>query len=200
MSDSPQGWRMPVPMRLVDVAREARQRFGAEDAAKFYPDLPEHDYRFEASPRPGVTVTMSRTATAGYVAAYLQREGIDLGSSPVVALPAVEPTDRQLLAATHRWARTNGWTWHDWHGWINRPYITDATTAVDWDAVEIVVRRRVPGGAAWMSSRHEVTSVVQAVDVLVALEVLPAELSGAEVLVTRRLGDDADALREAIET
>ncbi|QDY06128.1 hypothetical protein FJK98_02260 [Micromonospora sp. HM134] len=100
--------------------------------------------------------------------------------------PAAEPTDRQLLAAVHRWARTHGWT-VTWVGWANAGSASNATIAVAWDDTEVTVYRRplTEVGRQWYvgvdghHSRHPVASVRQAVDVLVALDVLPAELSSA---------------------
>ncbi|MCG5464166.1 hypothetical protein MED01_002331 [Micromonospora sp. MED01] len=75
----PEDWQMPVPMRLVDVAEEARQMYGAEKTAEMFPNLPEHDWRFEARLPSGATVSFGRAATAADVAAYLAREGVELG-------------------------------------------------------------------------------------------------------------------------
>lgn len=75
---SPQDWRPPVPVRLIDVAEDARQMFGVEGAAIIRPDLPEHDYRFEAVMPSGATVTFAYNTTAAHIAAYLKREGVDL--------------------------------------------------------------------------------------------------------------------------
>ncbi|WP_433460739.1 hypothetical protein [Micromonospora sp. CA-248212] len=75
----PEDWQMPVPMRLIDAAEDARQMYGADKAAEMFPNLPEHDWRFEASLPTGGTVTFSYHATAEYIAAYLKREGVNLG-------------------------------------------------------------------------------------------------------------------------
>jgi hypothetical protein len=74
---------MPVPMRLVDVAAQARKMFGADGAVVLRPDLPEHDWRFEASLPRGATVTFSRYCTAAEVANYLTRDGVEI--------PTVDP-------------------------------------------------------------------------------------------------------------
>lgn len=67
----------PAPMRLIDVADNARQMFGAEGAAEMFPNLPEHDWRFEMVTPTGGTVTFAATATAGHIAEWLKREGVD---------------------------------------------------------------------------------------------------------------------------
>ena len=102
--------------------------------------------------------------------------------------PAVELSDRQLLAAVHRWARTHGWH-ATWIGWANAPWAGDATAVVEWDHEELTVRRRPDAevgrqwpsglGSVGRSERYPVTSVREAVDLLAALGVLPAELSSA---------------------
>jgi len=80
MSDTkPEGWQMPLPMRLIDVAEDARQMYGADAAASMFPNLPEHDYRFEAVTPTGGTITFNRGATAADIASYLKREGVELG-------------------------------------------------------------------------------------------------------------------------
>ncbi|MEU7170377.1 hypothetical protein ABZ949_02650 [Micromonospora tulbaghiae] len=71
-------WRLPMPMRLIDVAENARQLYGAENAAEMFPNLPEHDYRFEAVTPTGGRITFASHTTAAHIAAYLQREGVDL--------------------------------------------------------------------------------------------------------------------------
>ncbi|MEV2239458.1 hypothetical protein [Micromonospora sp. NPDC049891] len=81
MADTnPQDWRLPVPVRLIDVAEQARQMFGEEAAANLFgpPNLPENDYRFEAVMPGGATVTFAHNTTAAQLAAYLKREGVDL--------------------------------------------------------------------------------------------------------------------------
>ncbi|MEU8264434.1 hypothetical protein AB0C02_27910 [Micromonospora sp. NPDC048999] len=93
-------------------------------------------------------------------------------------------TDRQLLADVRRWARANGWSL-SWGGWVNHRYDSDADIAVDWDDVELRIKRKetYPGGTGryWPSrfTDYPVTSVVQAVDILVALDVLPHRFSSA---------------------
>lgn len=99
-----------------------------------------------------------------------------------------EITDRQLLADIHRWARTNGWHC-TWIGWANAQLGREATTVVEWDHDELTVRRRPAAevGQQWPSGlgsvgrgeRYPVTSVREAVDILVALDVLPHRFSSA---------------------
>ncbi|WP_431976139.1 hypothetical protein [Micromonospora haikouensis] len=111
-----------------------------------------------------------------------------LRAALAAAAPAVEPTDRQLLIAARRWALANGWHL-TWSGWANAPIERDATTVVHWDEDELFVRRRTAAeaGASWplglgglgRRDRYPVRAVREAVDVLVAVGVLPAELSSA---------------------
>ncbi|WP_346536991.1 hypothetical protein [Micromonospora sp. DPT] len=83
--------------------------------------------------------------------------------------------DRQLLADVHRWARTNGWNWHECWGWVNAPYASEATLAVEWDDAGVLTIRRGP--VVFRPTRYDVDSVRQAIDMLVALDILPAHLS-----------------------
>lgn len=104
------------------------------------------------------------------------------------AQPPVDITDRQLLVDVHQWARANGWRC-TWIGWGNAQISSSATTVVEWDHDELTVRRRPAAevGQQWPSGlgsvgrrdRYPVTSVRQAVDFLVALDVLPARFSSA---------------------
>lgn len=87
--------------------------------------------------------------------------------------------ERELLAAVHRWARTNGWTPHRL-GWANAELPADATLAIRHDAgmYGLAIYHREPGGVWPTSGTYwPVDSVRQAVDVLCALGVLPAWLS-----------------------
>jgi hypothetical protein len=73
-----ESWHMPVPMRLIDVADDARRRFGAEAAAVIFPNLPEHDWRFELALPDGSTATCAYNTTASQLAAYLKHHGVAL--------------------------------------------------------------------------------------------------------------------------
>lgn len=97
-----------------------------------------------------------------------------------VTPPAVELTDRELALAVRRWAVANGWTCHRWHGWINAATESAATIGVDWSTEDedVTLRRRDPSGW-WRYDVYPVGSLTQAVDLLAALGVLPAELSSA---------------------
>jgi len=73
-------------------------------------------------------------------------------------------------------------------GWANARFERDATIIVDWDHDELSVRRRPveQAGTYWpwgvalpRQQRYPVTSVRQAVDFLVALDVLPPRFSSA---------------------
>jgi hypothetical protein len=78
--------KKPILIALVDVAAEAREMYG-DAVHEIAPDLPEHDWRFHVSwDRGEITteneqITDGRTtfhvgATAGHVAAMLQRDGL----------------------------------------------------------------------------------------------------------------------------
>lgn len=93
-------------------------------------------------------------------------------------MAVVTVSDRRLLAAVHRWARTHGWC-SQWSGWSDG-YGTDSTIRVGWaEGVVQVSRREGRHGFPVWPTEYRVGSVVQAVDVLVALGVLPPFLSSA---------------------
>lgn len=126
-----------------------------------------------------------------------------------ITQPLTEPTDRALLRAARRWALDNGWELLG-QGWANAPYLHHATILVDWHEDELTVRRRPIADGPWLlgwftSSRERfpVTSVRQAVDLLVALEILPAHLSTAyRVAVAERPAvapAEMDPLRAELE-
>lgn len=127
-----------------------------------------------------------RHAALAEEADHLTAELIDAAEGQAAA--RVDITDRQLLADIHRWARVSGWHC-TWIGWANARVSADATTVVEWDHDELTVRRRPSAevGRQWPSGlgsvgrreRYPVTSVRQAVDFLVALDVLPAQFSSA---------------------
>lgn len=79
--------RLPITLRLVDVAESARRLYGLDEAADMFPGLPEHDYRFEVVLPNGAEITLQRGATAAHVAAYLAREGVDPGAPPTEGGP-----------------------------------------------------------------------------------------------------------------
>lgn len=92
--------------------------------------------------------------------------------------PTLTPEDRDLLAAVHVWARTNGWTPHDWLGWINAANSTEATVAVRVERVGgcgITIFHRVTPYDAWpvRGEFHRVDRVGRAVDILVEQGILP---------------------------
>lgn len=94
-------------------------------------------------------------------------------------------TDRELLISIRQWLRDEGW-WLGWTGWTDQFGELASTVIVDWDEDELRVRRRTAeqAGKSWpvgygRHERYPVTSVRQAVDILVVLEVLPARFSSA---------------------
>lgn len=66
---------------LTDIAAQARALYGPEKAEAINPGLPAEDWRFEVRLPSGAKVTMHSGATAQYVAAYLQREGVLTGEA-----------------------------------------------------------------------------------------------------------------------
>jgi hypothetical protein len=118
-------------------------------------------------------------------------------------------SERHLLASVHRWARTNGWQVGK-HGWTNGSK-DEATINVKWSATplgwsvgEIGIARATErlscGGAAWSCTTWiRVASVVQAVDVLVALDVLPPFFSSAYGLAVDRHAELIEALEEELD-
>ena len=88
-------------------------------------------------------------------------------------------TDRKLLADVHRWARTNGWTWNSAWCWQNATYATEATLAVEWDldARTVIVRRG--DGVVFRPTTYPADTVREAVDLLVAIGILPARFARA---------------------
>lgn len=96
---------------------------------------------------------------------------------------ADKTADRQLLVDVHRWARANGWTIST-TGWINAAYDSLADIAVGWDEDGLRVWRKEQSSSGhryWPipSTDYPVATVRQAVDVLVALRILPVHLSSA---------------------
>lgn len=111
--------------------------------------------------------------------------------------------DRRLLASVHRWARTNGWRTHWYHpgyGWVNGTRST-ATLAIEWSDTALILHR-VTGYLAtdqpvWSQPTViRVASVVQAVDVLVALGILPAWLSSSWAAAEDRYREQVETLEE----
>lgn len=92
--------------------------------------------------------------------------------------------DRRLLADVHRWLRTNGWT-NTWRGWIDGKSLDDCRVAVlpqpddGYDPAVMVTRRRANGYGWGRQRRYDVADVRQAVDLLVALDILPPHFSSA---------------------
>ena len=99
------------------------------------------------------------------------------GTVTPTGFPGFAPGEhRHLLADVHRWARTNGWNWHECWGWVNARYASDATLGIDWDNGTVTVRA---GQVLLRPTTYPVGSVRQAVDMLVALDILPASFARA---------------------
>lgn len=121
-------------------------------------------------------------------------------------LSPIDPSrsPRHLMAALHRWMRSNGWQVGS-YGWING-IPSEATVSVNWtldtlNTVDIawVTGRHASGKPVWSCSTHiRVESVVQAVDVLVALGVLPPLWSSAYALAVERYTEQVESLEEEI--
>lgn len=107
-------------------------------------------------------------------------------SAPTLARPADLRSDRCLLAAINRWRRSasaaSPTRWEaSWDGWW---HTADRLTEVCWapervpdDVLEVVWRERRYGPER--RATIPVTSVRQAVDVLVALGILPPRFASA---------------------
>ena len=111
-----------------------------------------------------------------------------------------QASPRVLLAHAHRWARTNGWRRAN-YGWINGP-ADKATVNVSWSGSEIGFAHAIGQltvGPCWSCSTWiRVASVVQAVDVLVALGILPAWLSSSWASAEDRYREQIEALEEEL--
>lgn len=88
------------------------------------------------------------------------------------------PAERQLLAAVCRWARVAGWK-YEMPGWSDGRG-RDATIRVCWaDGLVTVTRQNAAGRFPADSDVYPVYTIQQAVDVLVAVGVLPVAFSSA---------------------
>lgn len=93
--------------------------------------------------------------------------------------------DRSILREVMRWVRANGWQRGHWEGeWVSADGLTMVCT--DYGVSRgLAIRRRQTVAAGWSYGGNparfvnRVGSVREAVDVLVALGVLPAEFSSA---------------------
>lgn len=123
---------------------------------------------------------------------YLEEQGVEharvlvedvmeavQSATVLVGWPAAEPTDRQLLVDVRRWAIANGWHWHRTYGWINAPIYQGWTVAVEVLDGQVAVSRQSADQMRGHTDYHRVDSVRQGVDILCALDVLPARFSSA---------------------
>lgn len=94
------------------------------------------------------------------------------------AREATEPTDQELLITVRRWAIAAGWHWHRVYGWINQP-TCGWTVAVEIQDGHLIVTRRSADQMRGQVDQYRADSVRQAVDLLCALDVLPARFSSA---------------------
>jgi len=129
----------------------------------------------------GLRATLSDPARASQPSAADPRKPALHSVRQGEGAPDVTSTeDRRLLAEVHRWARTNGWS-TSWRGWINEANLIDAAVAVmpepDHSAIRVTWRK---GDGGWHTSRQfDVIDVREAIDMLVALNILPARFSSA---------------------
>ena len=101
------------------------------------------------------------------------------GTVTPTGFPGFAPGEhRHLIADVHRWARTNGWNWHECWGWVNARYASNVTLGIDWDSDNSTVTVRA-GQVLLRPTTYPVGSVRQAVDLLVALDILPVQFSSA---------------------
>jgi hypothetical protein len=113
----------------------------------------------------------------------------------MTALAPIDPrrSERHLLAALHRWARTNGW-WPGYYGW-NSPDGGITIEARTTDG-EVVVWDRTKSGPQPKYIRAG--TVQQAVDLLVAYRYLPPQWSSAYMCAEEQYRDALAGLRDAI--
>ena len=102
-------------------------------------------------------------------------------------------SERHLLAAVHRWARTSGW-WYGFYGWVE----PEGAYALDIRAAsgEVAVWRMGPAGLVERYIRAE--SVVQAIDLLVVYGYLPPMWSSAYGLAEDRYREQVETLTEEL--
>lgn len=106
--------------------------------------------------------------------------------SDPTGFPGFAPGEhRKLIADLNKWRRTTGWTWGWIRGLVNADSTRNATIAVDWQPAGnnpqgFTVARRDDGTGRWTSPDfYPAADVRQAVDLLVAVGVLPARFSSA---------------------
>jgi hypothetical protein len=117
-------------------------------------------------------------------------------------MTAIDPrqSERHLLAAVHRWARTNGWRINWTFGWVDGA-LADATVNVKWSDREIGIVRAIgrlsTSRPYWSNTTWiRIRSTVEAVDVLVALGILPPFLSSAYAMAEDHYREQVEALTE----
>ena len=88
--------------------------------------------------------------------------------------------DRRLLAEVSKWAHANGWTNGGWRGYMNGRYWHEATIMVRPNETGFDVWRVERGGpVSGKPMEYPATSIREAVDLLVALRILPDRFSSA---------------------
>ena len=91
-----------------------------------------------------------------------------------------ETDGRRLLAEVSKWAHANGWTNGEWRGYMNATYWHEATVMVRPHECGFDVFRTDQGGPiTGRPDEYPATSVREAVDLLVALRILPDRFSSA---------------------
>lgn len=95
-------------------------------------------------------------------------------------MSVIASDDRRLLAEVSKWAHANGWTNGGWRGYMNGRYWHEATVMVRPNETGFDVWRVNQAGAvAGRPDEYPATSVREAVDLLVALRILPDRFSSA---------------------
>lgn len=112
-----------------------------------------------------------------------------------MTLPPIDPSrsERHLLAALNRWARTNGWS-RTSAGWLN----TDRSVRIDPRPDGVVVLT-VDERRWWNPRNIAAESVVQAVDLLVVYGYLPPLWSSAYALAVERYTEQIEALEADLD-
>lgn len=107
--------------------------------------------------------------------------------------PDPRRSERHLLAALHRWARTNGWRC-GCYGWMNptREFALDARG----DSGTVAVWKLTPDADG--PEYIDAGSVVQAVDLLVAYGYLPPMWSSAYALAEEKWREQVETLEEEV--
>lgn len=119
-------------------------------------------------------------------------------------------SERHLLANVYEWGREHGWraiwaskrreglwTWTNAPRRPKRPYATARRITFDGRQLQVTAYTESIGWRALVTV--EVSSITRVVDVLVALDILPAWLSSAYGLAEDRYREQVETLTEELE-